>query len=747
MRFNKIASVFFVFFFALTINAQTISNWKSFTNMENINDAFVDENGIWCATDGGAFHFTFSDSTYKSYNKANELDGSSITAITKDKYGKVWLGCLNGSIDIIDTKNNTHKRIVDIKNSGKASCGITGLFTSGDTVFVTSAFGLLLYSCTDFSCIETYLKFGSLNSNTQVNYMMPSYPMYVCLSGGLAKQITPKGNSITPDSWLVYNSANGLTGQNIKKIVTFNNQLLAITEYGIYYLDNDTWKLFLPDFYGLNIGDIVVNNDSLYILYGNNIARYKDNAYKIMNNKIAKSTFSKLVFSNNNLWILTDKGMYRFSETDTPKYVHPTGPPSNSISSLTIDKEGNLWAATGTNEYAHGFGKFDGIKWTQYTYDQDTLLGSDTFFKMYSAPDGNVYAGNWGSGFVKLTPENKITYFNSTNTALPGIPSNPKYIVNPGFGTDSKSNLWMINYNPSSRKFLSVLTKDSVWYHYTNTTDSLSAQNVDLAIDQYDTKWVINKDAKGLFYFNENGSFTNSQKISCGEVESSSISNNVPLCLVVDKRGDLWLGKTSGANIISNTYSVVGTTAPQFQVDNIYTLSQYYISAIAVDPINQKWVGTNQGLILTSSDGTSILQFLNSSNSPILDDEINCIAIEENTATVYIGTNKGISSFQTIFKKPVDAFTSLFVYPNPFIIDDKSKFATIDGLVQDSEIKILSVSGKLVNHFTTPGGRIAYWDGKNSDGAYVASGIYIVVAYDKDGNNLTTSKIAVIRKK
>ncbi|MCL6495312.1 MAG: hypothetical protein K6T54_11110, partial [Ignavibacterium sp.] len=96
--------------------------------------------------------------------------------------------------------------------------------------------------------------------------------------------------------------------------------------------------------------------------------------------------------------------------------------------------------------------------------------------------------------------------------------------------------------------------------------------------------------------------------------------------------------------------------------------------------------------------------------------------------------------------KPVDNFSGLSIYPSPFVISDGSQLVTIDGLIKDSEIKIITVSGKLVRKLETPGGRVAYWDGRDDDGNLVNSGIYVVVASDREANSVETGKIAVLRK-
>ncbi len=51
--------------------------------------------------------------------------------------------------------------------------------------------------------------------------------------------------------------------------------------------------------------------------------------------------------------------------------------------------------------------------------------------------------------------------------------------------------------------------------------------------------------------------------------------------------------------------------------------------------------------------------------------------------------------------------------------------------MQDTNIKILSISGALVTEFSSPGGRTAYWDGKDDNGDLVSTGVYIIVAFDQ----------------
>ena len=67
-------------------------------------------------------------------------------------------------------------------------------------------------------------------------------------------------------------------------------------------------------------------------------------------------------------------------------------------------------------------------------------------------------------------------------------------------------------------------------------------------------------------------------------------------------------------------------------------------------------------------------------------------------------------------------------------------------MIRNSSIKNFNISGNLIREIKTPGGKIAFWDGKDLNGNTVPTGIYIIVAYDEEANNVMTSKVAVIRK-
>ena len=73
----------------------------------------------------------------------------------------------------------------------------------------------------------------------------------------------------------------------------------------------------------------------------------------------------------------------------------------------------------------------------------------------------------------------------------------------------------------------------------------------------------------------------------------------------------------------------------------------------------------------------------------------------------------------------------------------------VDGLMYNSSMKIMTLDGLVVRDINSSGisvdGDQLFWDGKNNNGEYVASGVYLLAITNNSGKN-TFSKITVIKK-
>lgn len=739
----------FVTFCISNIYSQQVTNWKNYSDLRNVSSVIFSDDAIWSASDGGAFKYTISDSTYKTLTKADGISGLSITSLTIDNKGYIWFGSAEGAISIYDTENSSFDVIMDIANSGQVNKSINYLNIKSDTIIVSSEFGVSLIDANNHIFFDTFFKFGDFTSNTRVNYADKFDLIYACTDEGLAIQKKGATNLSAPDSWNTYNSINGLPANKTYKVVKYNNTILVATDKGLAEFNGTIWTVFLPQFNDQVVSDIYATGDSLFILSNKKIYLYRNNnTTEIYSSPYTLTRFS--IYPKLGIAVASTNGTLFINASNSFSYLKPNGPAANQFPNMSVSNNGVLWCASGKDGVGVGFYSYNKIKWTNYNVSNLPQLPNNDVYTTYTAPDNKAYLGLWGYGFIRTDGET-FDLFNRANSGMQGIPNNPNFLVITGFGTDSRNNLWVLKYKAADGNSLSMLEPDSdtSWYHFSILAEQnrIVNQHYNLAIDPYDTKWLSTYDASGLIYFNEMKTYNTRNDDRSGFLTTvDGLTNNNINAVVVDKRGDIWVGTDLGANIITNSGVVLSSSLPPSNITSVFSLRQQYINDIAVDPINQKWIATNEGLLLINSDGSRVLASYNSDNSPLLSNKIESIAIDKEAGIVYVGTDRGLTSFETPFVKPVESFDKLFMYPNPYILDATNKLLTIDGLIKDSNIKVLNVDGILVAEFSSPGGRIAFWDGKDKNGNIVNSGVYIIVAYDSEGNNIITGKVAVLRK-
>ena len=74
---------------------------------------------------------------------------------------------------------------------------------------------------------------------------------------------------------------------------------------------------------------------------------------------------------------------------------------------------------------------------------------------------------------------------------------------------------------------------------------------------------------------------------------------------------------------------------------------------------------------------------------------------------------------------------------------------TIEGIIYESSFKVMTLNGRVIRDIASGGvskdGQQLKWDGRDSEGNYVATGVYLLMIYHQDGKN-TIEKITVINK-
>ena len=221
-----------------------------------------------------------------------------------------------------------------------------------------------------------------------------------------------------------------------------------------------------------------------------------------------------------------------------------------------------------------------------------------------------------------------------------------------------------------------------------------------------------------------------------------------------DKNHNIWVGTNHNTFMIeANQVGKEDATFSQIKVPRNdgtnyadYLLEGVNISAIVIDGGNRKWFGTKgNGVYLISADNINQIQHFTTTNSKLLSDNIESIAINEKTGEVFIGTDKGLCSYMSDASTTNSEMTkdNVWAYPNP-VKPDYTGLITITGLSFDADIKIVTTNGILVNQGRSNGGTYT-WNGKDLKGQKVASGIYMIETATSDGSKGIVCKIAIIK--
>ncbi len=203
-----------------------------------------------------------------------------------------------------------------------------------------------------------------------------------------------------------------------------------------------------------------------------------------------------------------------------------------------------------------------------------------------------------------------------------------------------------------------------------------------------------------------------------------------------DRDGTLWIGTADGVITVANPASMLDGSAVIERVkvprnDGTsyadYLLDSQPVSAIAVDGANRKWLGTSSsGVYLVSADGREIIENFTTRNSWLPSNAITSILCDPDDNTVYIGTTAGLVEYSADASPAAADYSEIYAYPNP-VRPGYTGWITVTGLMDGSLVKIADAAGNVFFQGRSEGGMIV-WDGCNSAGERVRTGVYYVFA-------------------
>lgn len=416
-----------------------------------------------------------------------------------------------------------------------------------------------------------------------------------------------------------------------------------------------------------------------------------------------------------------------------------------------------VWVAAGALDQTRsarfitdGFFSFIDGQWSVYNRetriemrgenpDNTTSDGrSDDLFDITSIAvnpvNGKVYAGSFLEGIMEVDGD-QLKLYNENNSSLEIASTDelPRVKIG-GLTFDEEGNLWVSNQSALQGHPISMFSKDGEWRSFGKTCGQ--DDFFQIAVDGSNVKWfVIGSSQAGLLAFDEGElDDANDDRCKVFSTNNSVLPTNTVNCVAADLDGDVWVGTADGVVIFECGSAVFedicqGSKRIVTGEDGFgaYLLESEDVLTIAIDGANRKWVGTRNGVYLLSPSGEEQIARFTTENSPLFDNTIFDIAVNQLTGEVFFGTGKGILSYQS------DAIAggrvhnaNIEVYPNPVRPEYEGPIA-INGLARDANVKITDISGRLVYETRALGGQ-AIWDGRDYKGRRAQSGVYLVFA-------------------
>lgn len=746
------------------------TDYRSFASARNVVDS---GEKIYCVTDGGLFSYNKSDN---SVAKMTAINGLSDVGVQKVAYSKennlLFIAYQNSNIDLLI--GNTVYNLSDIKRKQiQASKTINSIMFAGKLAYLSCGFGIVVVNLEKKEIKDTYFIGNEGDYLNVLDLATDGQYFYAATVSGVYKASVAEPNLQNYNNWIRQANVphadkkfNAVEYFNGHIIVDYTNDQWDGNE--LYQLNGNAWNRVLS---GVNYAsDITVNGNYIVFagqetveVYDNNMARVKAvPKYPVAGHeKEIVYTMSAIIDSQNVLWIAYQKlGLVRLGTQ--AEQIIPDGPIDNNVFSLAMNGQ-DLWVASGGRSAAWNnvwmnpqFQLQREGKWT--VFDKTKFPVPNDFRDIVciaadpKSPD-HVFAGSWGGGVLEFADGKFVkrydNYNSSLQTQLPGSPTEA-YVRIGGLDFDSKGTLWVSNTGVAN--VLSSMQSDGTWKAY-ELAGAAGKYIGKLVVTKNDDKWIMIR-SNGLYALNAANSVSKAQKVVAyftnGTDEIYTDMNDVNT-FALDNNGALWVGTSIGVAVFGNPEKVwkdapMYASRPDGNKKNKTfepLLQTEVVTAITVDGANRKWIGTkSSGVYLVSEAGDEELQHFTTENSPLLNNEITDIAIDQKTGEVFIGTTSGLISYMGEAIEGNNEFADVYVYPNP-VRETYDGPVVVKGLVDNTDVRITDITGNLVYKTKSLGGQ-AIWDGKNLNGNRCKTGVYLVFLTDAQGEQKKITKLMFI---
>ena len=429
-------------------------------------------------------------------------------------------------------------------------------------------------------------------------------------------------------------------------------------------------------------------------------------------------------------------------------YFIPNGPASNNFGDIAFIDNKLIIAHGGKNGSWNNLN----IKQELSIYENNQWRKTSDLINMeindlltIAGSNNNYFVGSWNSGLIEFSDYNITNVYNEKNSSLQTI-TDDGWIRIGGCCEDLYGGLWVTNSqaeNPIS------LFENESWQSFSLSSISTNTMIGKIVCASNNQKWIQSRGEGIVVISNNNNSKEIDEKKLNSAVNFGNLPSNIVNSIIEDADGSVWVGTANGVGVFYFPNNIFNSDnfdceTPLVEVDGYVERLLYNTNVldIDIDGGNRKWFATEgKGVFLMSENGTEEIYHFTSENSPLLSNVVNNVEINPETGDVFFGTDMGLCSFRSNATLSQENFENVLIFPNP-VKRNYSGFISINGLTNETNVKITDVSGNLVYETYSEGGR-ATWDGKNFSGKKVKTGVYLFFCTNNDFNETVVKKILI----
>ena len=773
---RKIIVFFTLSFFSFHVLAQTVGSWQIYPAYSYCTDNLVVDKRVYAITESNLFAYDTEDQSVVTFDWMHQLNDVAIRlARYNEEVKRIIIVYENGNIDLLSTTDDDDVvNLAQLKNNTSYLKTVNYIQINGPRAYLCTTFGIVVINMKDCYIENTY----QLNQNVRSCAITPTTLFAGTDSGLWSCEL--ESNLMDKANWRQWN-----TNYHAQHMEYFAGRVWAHVDRYLF-VSNAECTSFSTVLSGFSSVPTFMKISSDKLILCTNTKTY-----------IITDADTKEEYSGTFSWqALTDQGQlfwaadnyeglqaYKLNGGNFEKAVSSIQPNSPLHDySLHLRFAGDrLLVAGGNWNYSDTFRPGTAMilepngTWINFDYNsaQDMFPNEKyrdvTNIAQDPEDENHHYVGTSRSGIFEFRDAKCIGHIGLENSPLksilPDVAKPQNFVSADGLIYDSEGNLWMLNcIEAAGDSVIRILKPNGQWIALPTKAELPEVTTADkIFFDSSGRVWVNCRRAgsKGIYMLDTNGTLERTNDDY--RFHRETIVNQDGTAYVPDQfydigedhDGQIWICTNVGPFIISNPdeFRSSSFTFEQMKVARNdgsgladYLLSGVATTCIAIDGANRKWFGTmNNGVYLVSEDCQEELAHFTTENCPMPDNNVYDIKIHPHTGRVYIATEKGLCSYLSDATEGEEELNrdNLTIYPNP-VYPDYSGPITVRGLMENSEVKVVSPNGQIIVSGKSNGGTFM-WNGCNSRGRRVASGVYSVIANTKEGKKAVSSKLTIIR--